>query len=92
MEAMRGRRKRWTLGPAVAEEAGITIPLLGQSLEAIIVFWAIVGGLGASLLLPAMHVALLVPILAGLLGLFNGFRMVRVPEPAATRPVEGVLG
>jgi hypothetical protein len=26
------------------------------------------------------------------LGLFNGFRMVRVPEPAATRPVEGVFG
>jgi EmrB/QacA subfamily drug resistance transporter len=40
----------------------------------------------------ALQVALLVPILAGLLGLFNGFRMVRVPEPAATRPVEGVFG
>ena len=40
----------------------------------------------------ALQVALLIPILAGLLGLFNGFRMVRVPEPAATRPVEGVFG
>jgi hypothetical protein len=40
----------------------------------------------------ALQVALLVPILAGLLGLFNGFCMVKVPEPAATRPVEGVFG
>jgi hypothetical protein len=34
----------------------------------------------------ALQVALLVPILAGLLGLFNSFRMMRLPdiEPAAS--------
>jgi hypothetical protein len=34
----------------------------------------------------ALHVALLVPILAGLLGLFNSFRMMRLPdvEPSAS--------
>jgi hypothetical protein len=74
MEAMRGGRKRWTLGPAVAEEASTTIPQEGTGSNR-----------------PAILRAL-VPILAGLLGLFNGFRMVRVPEPAATRPVEGVFG
>ena len=30
----------------------------------------------------ALQVALLVPILAGLLGLLNGFRMMRRPDPA----------
>ena len=34
----------------------------------------------------ALQVALLVPILAGLLGLLNGFRMMRRPDPA---PSEG---
>ena len=29
----------------------------------------------------ALQVALLVPLLAGLLGLINSFRMVRLPEP-----------
>jgi hypothetical protein len=28
----------------------------------------------------ALQVALLVPLLAGLIGLFNGFRMVRMPD------------
>ena len=32
----------------------------------------------------ALQVALLVPILAGLLGLFNSFRMMRLPEPPAS--------
>jgi EmrB/QacA subfamily drug resistance transporter len=36
----------------------------------------------------ALQVALLIPILAGLVGLFNSFRMVRLPEPVPTRPVE----
>ena len=30
----------------------------------------------------ALQVALLVPILAGVLGLLNGFRMMRRPDPA----------
>ena len=34
----------------------------------------------------ALQVALLVPILAGLLGLLNGFRMMRRPDPI---PSEG---
>jgi MFS family permease len=38
----------------------------------------------------ALQVALLIPILAGLIGLFNGFRMVRMPEPAPVSAVEGV--
>jgi len=38
----------------------------------------------------ALQVALLVPILAGLLGLLNSFRMVRIPEPVATASLEGV--
>jgi hypothetical protein len=29
----------------------------------------------------ALQVALLIPLLAGLIGLFNSFRMVRLPEP-----------
>jgi hypothetical protein len=35
---------------------------------------------------PALQVALLVPILAGLLGLFNAFRTMRLPdiEPSAS--------
>ena len=34
----------------------------------------------------ALQVALLVPILAGLLGLFNSFRMVRLPDGRRPRP------
>jgi hypothetical protein len=37
-------------------------------------------------------VALLVPILAGLLGLFNGFRMMRRPDPAPSGAAEMALG
>jgi MFS family permease len=36
----------------------------------------------------ALQVALLIPILAGLVGLFNSFRMVRLPEPVPSRPIE----
>ena len=32
----------------------------------------------------ALQVALLVPLLAGLLGLINSFRMVRLPEPTSS--------
>jgi hypothetical protein len=38
----------------------------------------------------ALQVALLVPILAALVGLFNSFRMMRLPDPAPSGSVEGV--
>jgi len=38
----------------------------------------------------ALQVALLVPILAALVGLFNGFRMVRIPEPKPSSSLEGM--
>jgi EmrB/QacA subfamily drug resistance transporter len=38
----------------------------------------------------ALQVALLIPALAGLLGLFNAFRMMRLPDPAPSSSVEGV--
>ena len=40
----------------------------------------------------ALQVALLVPILAGLLGLLNGFRMMRRPDPAPSDGAEMALG
>jgi len=40
----------------------------------------------------ALQVALLVPILAGLLGLLNGFRMMRRPDPAPSDAAEMALG
>jgi len=36
-------------------------------------------------------VALLIPILAGLVGLFNSFRMVRLPDPAPSSAAEGMV-
>ncbi len=39
----------------------------------------------------ALQVALLVPILAGLVGLFNSFRMMRLPDPEPSSAVEGVV-
>jgi hypothetical protein len=38
----------------------------------------------------ALQVALLIPILAGLVGLFNSFRMMRLPDPAPSSAAEGV--
>jgi EmrB/QacA subfamily drug resistance transporter len=38
----------------------------------------------------ALQVALLIPILAGLLGLLNSFRMMRLPDPAPSGSVEGM--
>jgi EmrB/QacA subfamily drug resistance transporter len=38
----------------------------------------------------ALQVALLVPILAALVGLFNAFRMMRLPDPAPSSSVEGM--
>jgi MFS family permease len=49
-----GRKRAYVLG-LLAYAVGALSMALGQSLTAIIVFWAIVGGLGASLLLPAMQ-------------------------------------
>jgi hypothetical protein len=38
----------------------------------------------------ALQVALLVPILAGLIGLLNSFRMLRLPEPKPSGAAEGM--
>jgi hypothetical protein len=38
----------------------------------------------------ALQVALLIPILAGLIGSFNAFRMVRLPDAAPSGSVEGM--
>jgi hypothetical protein len=38
----------------------------------------------------ALQVALLVPILAGLIGLFNSFRMMRLPDPVPSSRVDGM--
>jgi len=37
----------------------------------------------------ALQVALLVPLLAGLIGLFNAFRMVRLPDVKPSADIEG---
>jgi LPXTG-motif cell wall-anchored protein len=39
----------------------------------------------------ALQVALVVPILAGLLGLFNSFRMMRLPDPTPSGSAEGMV-
>src|SRR5688500_9199670 len=49
-----GRKKAYVLG-LVAYAIGALAMALSQGLTAIIVFWAIIGGLGASLLLPSMQ-------------------------------------
>ena len=49
-----GRKRAYVLGLA-AYAIGAVAMTLAQSLVAIIIFWAIIGGLGASLLLPAMQ-------------------------------------
>src|SRR6059058_159979 len=49
-----GRKKAYVIG-LLGYAIGATAMTLAQSLAAIIVFWAICGGLGASLLLPAMQ-------------------------------------
>jgi hypothetical protein len=38
----------------------------------------------------ALQVALLIPLLAGLLGLANSFRMLRLPDPAPSAAAEGM--
>ncbi|HEX5016925.1 MAG TPA: MFS transporter [Actinomycetes bacterium] len=49
-----GRKRAYVLG-LVAYAIGAIAMVAAQSIAAIIVFWAIIGGLGASLLLPAMQ-------------------------------------
>jgi hypothetical protein len=40
----------------------------------------------------ALQIALLVPLLAALLGLLNGFRMTRLPDPKPSAAADAVLG
>jgi EmrB/QacA subfamily drug resistance transporter len=49
-----GRKRAYVLG-LLAYAVGALAMTLAQNLIAIVVFWAIIGGLGASLLLPAMQ-------------------------------------
>ena len=49
-----GRRRAYVLG-LLAYAIGALAMTLAQSVTAIVIFWAIIGGLGASLLLPAMQ-------------------------------------
>lgn len=49
-----GRKRAFVLG-LLGYGTGAVAMMLSQGLTAIIVFWAIIGGLGASLLLPAMQ-------------------------------------
>ena len=49
-----GRKRAYIIG-LLAYAAGALAMTLAQSLTAIIIFWAVIGGLGASLLLPAMQ-------------------------------------
>src|SRR4051794_7674810 len=49
-----GRKRGYVIG-LLAYATGAFAMALAQSLVAVIVFWAIVGGLGASLLLPSMQ-------------------------------------
>jgi EmrB/QacA subfamily drug resistance transporter len=49
-----GRRRAYVIG-LLGYGIGATAMTLAQGLTAIIVFWAVIGGIGASLLLPAMQ-------------------------------------
>src|SRR3954453_5679520 len=49
-----GRKRAYVMG-LVAYAIGALAMTLAQSLTAIVIFWGIIGGLGASLLLPAMQ-------------------------------------
>jgi EmrB/QacA subfamily drug resistance transporter len=49
-----GRRKAYVLG-LLGYAVGAVAMTLAQGLTAIIIFWAVIGGLGASLLLPSMQ-------------------------------------
>ncbi len=49
-----GRKRAYVVG-LLAYAVGATAMTLTQSLTAVVIFWAVIGGLGASLLLPAMQ-------------------------------------
>jgi EmrB/QacA subfamily drug resistance transporter len=49
-----GRKRAYVLG-LLGYAIGATAMALAQSLTAVIIFWAVLGGIGASLLLPAMQ-------------------------------------
>src|SRR4051812_18530026 len=49
-----GRKRAYVLG-LLAYAIGASAMTVAQDLRAVIIFWAIIGGLGASLLLPAMQ-------------------------------------
>src|SRR5207247_2878208 len=49
-----GRKRAYVLG-LLGYAAGALAMTFAQSVTAIVVFWAVIGGLGASLLLPAMQ-------------------------------------
>ena len=49
-----GRKRAYVLG-LLAYAMGALAMTLAQSMTAVVIFWAIIGGLGASLLLPAMQ-------------------------------------
>src|SRR5271156_2636528 len=49
-----GRKRAYVLG-LLGYAVGALAMALAQSLTAVVIFWAIIGGLGASLLLPAMQ-------------------------------------
>src|SRR3954467_9905522 len=49
-----GRKRAYVLG-LLGYAIGAFAMVLAQSVTAIIIFWAVIGGLGASLLLPAMQ-------------------------------------
>jgi len=38
-----------------------------------------------------LQIAFLIPILAGLVGLFNSFRMMRLPDPKPSGSTEGMV-
>jgi MFS family permease len=86
-----GRKRAYVLG-LLAYAVGALAMTLAQSLTAIIIFWAIVGGLGASLLLPAMQSLIHGNFDGGArkLGVLNAFRMRRLPEPMPAGAIEGV--
>src|SRR5580704_7544803 len=54
MGDLMGRKRAYVIG-LLAYAVGALAMTVAQSLAAIIIFWAIIGGLGASLLLPAMQ-------------------------------------
>ena len=72
-----GRKRAYVLG-LLGYAVGALAMALAQSLTAVIIFWAIVGGLGASLLLPAMQ--------SLIHGNFEGRRRRRSTRWSARRP------